>query len=398
MLPADSPFASPPAPGPHPAPAALRAYAAGTLSAADEHQIEAHSLDCERCAELLTGFSMSDQATTDQALTSLRIRLQARVAHEAPAAPAPLPASRPLWPRLAAAAALLGVVAGSIWGWEKYEHPTPATARLETTAPPAPNAASKATPEAASTPEIAMAPRSAASATSAEMPPPPPPSAHRSINYAARSSRPVASPQLNETMPPASPPAADAPYQSERVVAGRAADAVLSNASAEAEATVVPPVAGTPAAPTLAISTAPPDSLTPPILASAKMSRQLAKAKSTINARTTDNTARVAAVPLTAAPGINPVPVGGTKALREYLRRGAIAFVLEDGASGLSGLVHLRFTVGADGKLSDLTVVRGLRADYDAEALRLIKEGPAWQPGVAGGRRAPLTAEVTVPF
>ncbi|MDQ2793641.1 MAG: zf-HC2 domain-containing protein, partial [Bacteroidota bacterium] len=83
MLPADSPFAPLPAPGPHPATAELRAYAAGTLSPADEHRLEAHSLDCERCAELLEGFSMSDAATTDHALAELRARLQARVADDA---------------------------------------------------------------------------------------------------------------------------------------------------------------------------------------------------------------------------------------------------------------------------------------------------------------------------
>ena len=74
MLPADSPFASLSAPGPHPGPAELRAYAAGTLNPADEHRIEAHALDCDRCAELLDGFSMSDAATTDRALAGLRAR------------------------------------------------------------------------------------------------------------------------------------------------------------------------------------------------------------------------------------------------------------------------------------------------------------------------------------
>ena len=107
MLPADSPFASLPAPGPHPATAELRAYAAGTLNPADEHRIEAHALDCERCAELLAGFSMSDAATTDQALAGLRSRLQARVADDVPA-PFLLPASRPLWPRLASPAGIAG--------------------------------------------------------------------------------------------------------------------------------------------------------------------------------------------------------------------------------------------------------------------------------------------------
>ena len=129
----------------------------------------------------------------------------------------------------------------------------------------------------------------------------------------------------------------------------------------------------------------------------AQMSRQYVEAKSGINALVAGNTARVANTPMPTAPAINPAPVGGTPALREYLRREAAGFEPEDGASRLSGLVRLQFTVGADGKLSNLKVVRGLRDDYDDEALRLVCEGPAWQPGVAGGRRAPLSVEMTVP-
>jgi len=54
--------------------------------------------------------------------------------------------------------------------------------------------------------------------------------------------------------------------------------------------------------------------------------------------------------------------------------------------------------VEADGRLTELKVTRGLRPDYDAEALRLVSEGPAWQPGVAVGRRTALPVKVVVPF
>ena len=60
--------------------------------------------------------------------------------------------------------------------------------------------------------------------------------------------------------------------------------------------------------------------------------------------------------------------------------------------------MKVRFVVGADGKVSNLQVVRSLRADYDAEALRIICEGPAWRPGIANGRRASLPMELTISF
>ena len=109
-------------------------------------------------------------------------------------------------------------------------------------------------------------------------------------------------------------------------------------------------------------------------------------------------TVRVANTPMPAALAINPVPVGGSTVLRDYLRRVANDFKTETNNSPLAGTVRIKFTVEADGKLSNLKVVRGLRADYDSEALRIVCDGPAWQPGVAGGRRAPLPMEVTVPF
>ena len=95
---------------------------------------------------------------------------------------------------------------------------------------------------------------------------------------------------------------------------------------------------------------------------------------------------------------IKPAPVEGSGALREYIRKTALEFEPEARAMRLTGLVHVKFTIGADGKLTDFKVTRGLRPDYDAEALRLVCDGPAWQPGIAGGRRAALPVEVVVPF
>ena len=78
-------------------------------------------------------------------------------------------------------------------------------------------------------------------------------------------------------------------------------------------------------------------------------------------------------------------------ALREYLRH-------EDGTSTPRQLIRAWFVVGTDGKISNLKAVRGLRADYNAEAPHIACEGPAWQSGIVGGHRTPLPMEVVVPF
>ena len=115
-------------------------------------------------------------------------------------------------------------------------------------------------------------------------------------------------------------------------------------------------------------------------------------------ANAVESAALVRDKPMPAAVAIAPAPITGTPALRNYLHREAAKFEPEEGQKPLNGLVHLRFVVGADGQLSNLQVVRGIRADYNEEALRLVCEGPAWRPGVAGGRRAALPVELTVSF
>ena len=90
--------------------------------------------------------------------------------------------------------------------------------------------------------------------------------------------------------------------------------------------------------------------------------------------------------------------MGGGAALRDYVRRAVATFEPKNDEKTIVGTVRIKFIVEADGKLSNLKVVRGMRPDYDSEALRIVYDGPVWQPGVSGGRRALLPMEVTVPF
>jgi TonB family protein len=133
----------------------------------------------------------------------------------------------------------------------------------------------------------------------------------------------------------------------------------------------------------------------------ARASRTLAAKSKTIAAnQLTGNTAGASVIntPMPATPTFQPAPVGGTPALRSYLHREAAAFEPGEGERPLNGTVRLRFMVRADGKISNLKVVGGLRTNYDNEALRMAREGPTWQPGIAAGRRADLPMELTITF
>jgi outer membrane biosynthesis protein TonB len=357
-------------------------------------------LDCERCADVVDGFSMTDAATTDQAVAALRNRLQARVG-----TPEPIPVATPsYWPRVAAAAALLGVVAGGVWTWEQRDTtPAPATARLEKTAPAA--VAVEPSPAPAQVPNTA-------SASSAEAPVASAPKA--AADYAAVTTtapaRRAARPQLGRVASRAAKTRNNQVVVADKEVLADAAEPAAAAAPdgwASSQPAAKPVAAASGAAVEsadksesvqLAEKVATADTVRTRNESSAASSAKKAKAFSAAPAPSSGATARVLATPLPGAIAIKPAPVGGTSALRDYLRREAMEFEPENNALRLTGTVRLKFIVGADGKVSDLKVTRGLREDYDNEAIRMVCEGPAWQPGVAGGRRAPLPMELNVTF
>ncbi|TPG63024.1 energy transducer TonB [Hymenobacter nivis] len=373
--------------GPHPAADTLRQYAAGTLAPTQQHQVEAHALDCPRCADVLAGLAQTDAATTDQALATLRRRLHARVAAEA----APRPAAGAWhWPRLAAAAVVVaGLAGGGLWEWQHRAAP----AEVATVA--APSAAAEY------------------SAALPDGPPAPPPPA---------ATAPAASAPTVATAPAKPRPDAVVAYEPRRrsakklVLANTERDkvVVMNNSATDGVAAARAP------APAVMMATAPQAAADSARLGEVAMSQARPAAPAArilmgrvagvavVPAMPTESTAvaqRMALVApansaaqsaMPAAPALAPAPVGGIGPLRDQLRREAAEFVPDE--APLKGNVRVRFTVGNDGKFSNMKVVRGLRADYDAEALRLVCEGPNWVPGVAGGRRAALPVELDVVF
>ena len=64
-----------------------------------------------------------------------------------------------------------------------------------------------------------------------------------------------------------------------------------------------------------------------------------------------------------------------------------------------SGTVKVVFNVGNDGSVWDFVIIEGLSHHYDQEAIRLVKEGPAWRPGVLHGHeQVPSQGYVEVIF
>lgn len=72
---------------------------------------------------------------------------------------------------------------------------------------------------------------------------------------------------------------------------------------------------------------------------------------------------------------------GGMKRFYEYLGQ-AIKYPELAKRNNVEGKVFLSFVVEKNGQLSDVKVTRGLGSGTDEEAIRVLKNSPAWNPGL----------------
>lgn len=376
MLPAN-PLLNATAPaGPHLPVALLRQYAAGALAPAAQHRVEAHTLSCPRCADVLAGLMQTPAATTDQALAQLQLRLRQRVQQQAALARLVRETRRHRWlvPQLAAAAALLfGLIAGGWWAWQQRQHLPAAQLPVVTSTPATVPATAPAVASSAAAPEPASAARPAAA---------------------------VARPAARRGAAAVGQPA----HQSLAKLPGKDIAVAKQPTVAEALQEVVPELVTSPADVPATLPAAPATSRNAPVASRATSvaadSLALVGRVGGLALRSSpyDNAIKVRATAMPNAPELPPTPVGGYAAWREQLRREATEFKPEPPDTPLSGTVQLGVTIGADGKIQEMRVLHGLRADYDAEAQRLVCEGPKWVPGISGGQRAPRMVTVAVPF
>lgn len=66
--------------------------------------------------------------------------------------------------------------------------------------------------------------------------------------------------------------------------------------------------------------------------------------------------------------------------------------------NGVQGKVMLQFTVGTDGKVSNVKVVRGVDPSLDKEAVRVVSMSPKWTPGKQRDRSVKVTYTFPVIF
>ena len=66
--------------------------------------------------------------------------------------------------------------------------------------------------------------------------------------------------------------------------------------------------------------------------------------------------------------------------------------------NGIQGRVTLQFTIEKDGRITNVTVVRGVDASLDNEAVRVVSKSPKWSPGYKDGKPVRVTYTFPVIF
>lgn len=90
-----------------------------------------------------------------------------------------------------------------------------------------------------------------------------------------------------------------------------------------------------------------------------------------------------------------PEPVGGLAAFYNYVGEN-LKYPQKALRLGIEGRVFVQFVVERDGSLTDVQVIRGIGADCDEEAVRIVANAPKWTPGKQRGR--PVRVRMVLPI
>ena len=94
---------------------------------------------------------------------------------------------------------------------------------------------------------------------------------------------------------------------------------------------------------------------------------------------------------------IPPKPVGGMWSFKKYIRQNR-RYTDRAREAQAEGKAEVEFFVEPDGSLTNFQVRKPIGFGLDEEAIRLIKEGPKWEPATSGGKPVRHKAGVKISF
>ena len=86
---------------------------------------------------------------------------------------------------------------------------------------------------------------------------------------------------------------------------------------------------------------------------------------------------------------------GGLEAMYKYLAKN-VKYPASARRMNIEGSVFVGFVVDADGRISEAAIIKGISADCDKEALRVVQSMPKWRPGKQSGR--PVRVKYVLPI
>lgn len=92
-----------------------------------------------------------------------------------------------------------------------------------------------------------------------------------------------------------------------------------------------------------------------------------------------------------------PVLPGSGTSLMGYINEHR-RYPAEAYARGIEGRVICSFVVKSDGKISHISVLRGVEPSLNREAVRILSGMPDWNPGKIDGHSVPVRVICAVPF
>lgn len=92
-----------------------------------------------------------------------------------------------------------------------------------------------------------------------------------------------------------------------------------------------------------------------------------------------------------------PQPTSGEEPWNQYLAKNT-RYPLEARRSGVEGTVIVGFEIEKDGSIQNVEVIRGIGAECDQEAVRIVSGGPKWEPGKLGGEAVKTRMSLPIRF
>jgi protein TonB len=88
---------------------------------------------------------------------------------------------------------------------------------------------------------------------------------------------------------------------------------------------------------------------------------------------------------------------GGMSALAKFLQK-TLKYPAQARNANIQGTVFVGFVVGNDGKIRDVSVLKGIGYGCDEEAIRVVSSMPPWKPGKQSGRAVAVRYSLPIRF